>query len=234
MKAQYKEPRNIEICGVETIIVDPHNEVFNPWFCLSKETKEPATLIHIDRHSDMGDRVSLIEKTSGFKISMEEYTNNILKIDTFICPAFHYDIIDMAYWIQPEHKIEISSYGNPHFFKKPTKVDRELIKWSSKEYFYNGAIAKEDDMIRDINNTYNSLILDIDLDAFECINDNDIYKGEKRLVNTLCTLNQIRKPDLITIARSQYPEEYTPLDRVDYLENITLKGLRNIYGHKSF
>jgi hypothetical protein len=44
----------------------------------------------------------------------------------------------------------------------------------------------------------------------------------------------MRKPNLITIARSQYPEEYTPLDRVDYLENITLKGLRNIYGHKSF
>ena len=234
MKAQYKKPRNIEICGVETIIVDPHNEVFDSWFNLSDETNESATLIHVDRHSDMADyEISLESFYEEGNSGIEDYTKE-LSICSFIAPAFHYNMVDRAYWIQPENKIEISSYGNPDYFKEPTIIENGLIRWNSKEHFYNGAIAKENDMVRDINNTYNPLILDIDLDAFECINDKDIYKGEERLVNTLYTLKQIRKPDLITIARSQYPEEYTPFDRVDYLENITLRGLRSIYMHSPF
>ena len=234
MKAQYKEPRNIEICGVETIIVDPHNEVFNPWFCLSKETKEPATLIHIDRHSDMADyEISLESFYEEGNSGIEDYTKE-LSICSFIAPAFHYNIVDRAYWIQPENKIEISSYGNPDFFKEPTIIENGLIRWNSKEHFYNGVDTKQKNMVNDVNGTSNPLILDIDLDAFECVNDDIVHDGEMRLVRTLDTLREMRKPNLITIARSQYPEEYTPLDRVDYLENITLKGLRNIYGHKSF
>jgi hypothetical protein len=234
METQYKEPvynkpRTLEISGIKTVIVDPHNEVFDPWFNLSDETNESATLIHVDRHSDMADyEISLESFYEEGNSGIEDYTKE-LSICSFIAPAFHYNMVDRAYWIQPENKIEISSYGNPDYFKEPTIMENGLIRWNSKEYFYNGVNTKQKNMVNDVNETSNPLILDIDLDAFECVNDDVIYDGERRLLRTLDTLREMRKPNLITIARSQSPEQYTPKERVDYLENMTLKGLSNIY-----
>ena len=94
-------------------------------------------------------------------------------------------------------------------------------------------------LIKDLKSYNGPLILDIDLDAFECIgNDEEPCNGLERIAKTFALLRKIPTPGLITIARSQNtsshnPAEFTPPDRVDFLQRMTIKRLKGLYEVKA-
>ena len=86
---------------------------------------------------------------------------------------------------------------------------------------------------------YDFYILDIDLDAFACLEDYGYshvsgeeydYCENKNINNLKKVLKFIEfKPSLITIARSTFPDVYTPSHLVEELEQKTLKILKDVY-----
>jgi hypothetical protein len=88
-------------------------------------------------------------------------------------------------------------------------------------------------------------ILDIDLDAFFCASDYDTYeysnKGSKNyfenarrayrkvMQNTLDFIDELPKPYVITIARSQTPNQFVPSNLVNEIEKQLLLQLKDLY-----
>ncbi|MBS3079471.1 UPF0489 family protein [Candidatus Pacearchaeota archaeon] len=230
---EYTEPRVLNIAGIKTVIVDPHNEVFSYWYNLvnsSSEISIPAALLHIDKHDDLWERKNVINGED-----IDSYARN-LDISSFIAPAFHYKIIDKFFWF------------NPRKFFPRTIVDckthehENQIFWNDASSFHipRTRLSFTFLMTYRLNHHKGSLIVDIDLDAF--LDKHDAHylkyrtnrnacfrKVEKRIKGARRLLRRIKKPDLITIARSQNPNFFTPPEYVEYIEGRVLEVLGGLY-----
>jgi hypothetical protein len=80
-------------------------------------------------------------------------------------------------------------------------------------------------------------ILDIDLDAFSCYK-NRLYSArsrydelnfKQRIDLTIEALAKLRKPDIITITRSQGHDIYVPPHKVDAVQEYLLEELEELY-----
>jgi len=241
----YSYPRNETISEIPTIIVDPHNEVLPFWYL--KESP-PATLVHIDKHADTIDETLSLEylEKKGI-VDIVTYSKHFQNPGAFISAAIFYKLIDSAYWInlREDKVVKLGRWHNPDITQLVTEVNGKLV-WDVNYLPREppGIEITFEEMIRNFPKD-KPLILDIDLDAFECIEDKDykLRKYKSRGLYTLLkksrgiskrfeifeSLIQLPRPERITIARSQTPVTYTPKSKVDYLESRVLQELKRIY-----
>ncbi|MBT4166106.1 hypothetical protein HOE04_03650 [archaeon] len=239
---KYTKPRSFSVGGIEGVVVDPHNEVFEFWYNAIKSNGEdsPAVLLHIDNHSDLSGGKRIREDCR----SVRDYSRRDLDIASFIAPAVYYGLVDKIYWFDPRN-INMKVYGRNGKDNMFVDVDSngEIIwqKWGRNIYApMDEDVLNHNVLKKDLKNFQGRIILDVDLDAFECIDDAEYNwkfgnyrlldgKGNERLNKTLNLLRRLPRPSLISVARSQTPFAYTPTDRVDGIEKKLMKVLKKVY-----
>lgn len=230
------------IKGIPAVITTDHNEVFFYW---EKSGLVNTTLLHIDGHNDLGwaylkDILRKRNEMDEEEIQKQYY--NILDIAGFISPAVHYGVVSSVYWLNPHSENKTLQYMGSLSDKKrslKTRVIEEgkVIKekgfswkricWSSK--YLQPREDKEGEIITSDKlkiTAQNPFILDIDLDAFCCDRemhnvpkDYDGVNGyEERINKTLELIKKLRKPNLITIARSKGDKKVWKCYRPDAID----------------
>ncbi len=183
-----------DIAGIPAAITEEHNECYHHW---EKAGIKDATLFHIDYHSDTRHR----------KLSADFSSYQDLSIINFICAAVHKGIVSSMYWYDPYQQIPLLDMGSTKKDKRKS-LNTEVI---------DGMIRWEDDEIDEGRGYYiqvsdvkiqGSLILDIDLDAFAIKGEEEDYK--ERIDATIEVIRTMKRPDLITITRSQGPDKPDP------------------------
>jgi len=248
---EYTYPRHLTIGGIDTIIVDPHNEAFPFWYLKNKPS---ATLIHIDKHSDTLDGSRSLEylekqKETFGKVCPVAYSKYYNTHGSFISTAIFYELISDVFWICPQKNkiLRLGDPGDSTLKKWVTESDGRII-WNVdyKPRQPPGYTVSENQMILEMDPTL-PLILDIDLDAFESRGDtNHLLKtvfsfgtysllskplGVSKRFKVFDTLTKMPRPQRITIARSQTPICYAPRSKVDYLESRVLEELEKLYNN---
>lgn len=247
-KEWYTSPKETMIGSIPTVIVDPHNEVFPYWLQVKNG---PALLLHIDKHpDDWAGAPAFKEVKNGPNWSQEQiakaivYSKKKLHNSDFICPAMNKGAIDRFYWINPR---------NDYFYLYKKLNNETLLTKGGSTFWGNGHWKYPDpddrawrslsDIAAEVKMSKSPVILDIDLDSFLDLSDSfdkydQIYKNpdkpfdviDSRLRKVKTFLKQSgKKPALITIARSQTPYTYTPHDKVDEIQKLTIEMLKKAY-----
>jgi hypothetical protein len=233
------ETRNISrktsIAGIETLIVDPHNQVLPLWY--EKKNGKPFVLIHVDSHHDMFcESNSFYYQRFSFKTKpLEEYSKKV-SCGGFISGAIYDKIIGPVIHIAPKYRgiRAFSSSENEDFLSAP-EIDKNRfgLKWKylqkDNPIIPISKTVSEEDLFYLLKDKDISTILDIDLDAFHLYREDDInFDFSKRISYTEDILREIPKPEAITIARSQTPVFIDP-KIVDKVEDSCLDMLKMVY-----
>lgn len=191
-------------------IVDGHNEVLESW---RREIKPSVDLVHFDAHSDLNDGVPI------------EFSNNFSKVEIskFICVAKHLGLIKNIYWF------DLRTESIRAFENLKTVVTDGTIRWktSPKTIFLNQL-----QFLERLNGEY---ILDIDLDVFSSI-DEEIASEElihHRLALFKSSITKLAHPSLITIARSQTPVQFVPINQLEKIQSAVIKALAEHFTFRS-
>ncbi len=245
IKPVYTEPEEMEIAGIPTIIVDPHNEVFEFWYNHLHGNAVPSVLIHVDNHPDMSYGAMTFEEaakcTKDLVMTPKKYSKVFLNMEDFICTAVFNKLLSGIYWINPREEF-VTTYGKVGSSvdrKVSTYDERGIIFWQNEDDTGLGFPVYEDLSIKKFyeeletgkrQSVGREIILDIDLDAFEDRHDSIRVGYESNLEKTIDLLSKISKPRLISIARSQTPYCFTPPEHVDEIQDAVIRELNRIYG----
>ncbi len=236
VKGVYTPPsKRIAIAGIETLVVDSHNEVLPFWYNLDRT---PAVVIHIDDHSDMsaGSRTfdnAKREYPYAKIVTIEDYARECLGIESFISVAMHDGKVGAVYHIAPRHD-RIRAYGRiqkDEFIEVPkTAVESGKLKWNDGKSLPSYDELQEHELVHEINGTSHPIILDIDLDAFHL---NQVDSPEQpystRMDKVKNVLQKLPKPATITIARSQTPTTYVNPMLVHKIQTDCINMLQELY-----
>ncbi|MCA9383716.1 hypothetical protein KC909_05075 [Candidatus Dojkabacteria bacterium] len=204
-----------ELGGTPCYLFDPHNEAFKYWF--ERFYGSNALVVHVDGHSDMADTVSAQLSPDQ---NIDIYTE-YLQIDNFVCAAAHHQVVSKMYHLMYSYLgdgLRITKYDHLE-----TQVIDDTVLWQYDQY--NPPRATETELIEDVNTTQLPIIWDFDLDAFLCIDEildaeeNYIAIARARIDDMMDFLSRLKRPDLVTIAQSTYPDEWTPRDYVDEIKD---------------
>src|SRR3989338_5272248 len=85
----YFRPMNFKIGCIDSVVVDPHNEVYAYW---AKTGINKAALFHVDAHPDMYGFPLEFDGVRSKKrfLTVGDYSKKILHIGDFIIAAMHY------------------------------------------------------------------------------------------------------------------------------------------------
>ena len=222
-----------DIGGIPAAITDKHNECFYHW---QMNGLENATLLHIDAHPDM------FNAAAPFREKLDDSYYEELGTASFICATVHYGIVSSVYWLNPHSlKRRLQDMGSTKLEKDRRQLKTEpigrRIRWASRA---DKLIMGEGKIITPENIEFEKyFILDIDLDAF-CWQRNIIYytrqypdevnNYEQRIDQTIEVLRRLRRPDIITITRSQEKDRAdVPPDKVDAVQTYSIAQLRKLY-----
>ena len=218
---QYSSPKALDICGIDSLIVDPHNEALLLWASLGIQG---ATLIHIDDHDDL-------QHGAAVPLDMRESYVKEVEIAHFICPAVHEGIISEVYHVNPRTRV-IEHYSasalSTHEFNGQLFWDRQQ---GDVPFFRR---LEQHGRLHLLPGT--KTIVDIDLDGIHNMHHDDGYDCQFYLDNityTAALLRSLPRPQGITIARSQTPETYVHPALVDRLQQGTVSMLREVYRNKN-
>lgn len=184
-------------------LMDQHKWAFYIWEIAREKglIKPNATLFHVDAHLDdcpfvLEDNPEYINIT-GYE-NLKAFTENHVKIDTFIWPAFGRGTINNI--------IYVSDFLGSEPFEEWTK---EYIEGRIYDGIRVNSIKQLKDSIfqREVEPYLqdNSLILNLDLDFF---NEEDFYshspklKSDQEVIDSLTYLKNLYNWDLITVALS--------------------------------
>lgn len=230
------------IYGIPLFISKVHQEALLFW---ANKGIQNASLVHIDSHDDLGEPAP--RKYFG-KID-KKYVSKLWQ-GNFILPAVDKDIVKEIYWIYPfidsKEKGNIKYVGSKEFNAQKSACDLSIEKnifslgWENlKVRLYSGIQGGLNLMPNQIN-LENNWILDIDLDAFANLPQDNLAKvlfrkednncWEKRVDDTIEILSKIEsRPTLIDICRSQGDPTYCPPDLVDDIQDYVIEKLENLY-----
>ena len=241
-KGIYTSPRRIDICGIDTLIVDPHNEALFQWF----KVKRGGILVHVDDHSDMNDQAPLPPENFD---RLTEYIADELSISDFIATAVHLGVIDTVYHLIPKAR-KIHAYGqckmnrNGEMIREVrTRLDNSNnIVWDTGSYEWKSLGCESitvEQFLTEVNLCRKPMVGDIDLDAYLGFTGCCFYwekppTQEPRIAWTMDVLRKMKKPDVITIARSQTPTAYAPPIFIDSLEAEVVAKLRKAYSRNEY
>jgi len=227
MAKVFAEPGTLtETKGILTAIVQDHNEALHYW-----QDFADATLLHVDGHKDMSD------EAPAFPELLPDY-HNYIDITGFICAAVHYGVVSSLYWLNPHSDMaRLQDMGtSKNDLARPTLstyIAHNLILWK----YEKGLVIASDT----IKLGKEPLILDVDLDAFSCNsyvenvpeNYNARNGYEKRIKETIELLKTLKRPNLITISRSQGSDgilwRHVDPELVDMVQELFIDSLREIY-----
>jgi len=239
MHGRYTPPDRTEIKGIDTFIVDPHNEALPFWYF--GPGSYPSLLIHVDKHPDTCDGVKTLRIPKDKSKTYADFARYAkgLNPGTLILPAIHENLVGIAYFIDPREnqigRLCFTDIGGERITREDEEGKLRVRSSSGLPTIYMLDSRKA---IRDINKGSQilpgNLILDIDLDAFGCTEDQEYNRlgapfREKRFQKTFDLLKQLPKPDRITIARSQTPFAFVPPEIVSELELRVYDELEKIY-----
>ena len=216
-------------------VVNDHNEVFKHWLGL-----KDASLLHIDRHCDSFSEFI----DADLDHTTEEHSNEKLSIGNFICAAVYHKMVSKFCWYDPHEEELVEFYTGNNKLKAKAQEENEgrIIVWGAENEWsvpYNKPITLDKALNSDA-----PYILDIDLDAFACVNHGlvwesnylQVYGWKRRLEETVELLEAVeRVPDVITIARSQgfweegFGTRWVPENLVDHVQKETILKLRELY-----
>ncbi|HIG95473.1 TPA: hypothetical protein HA249_01095 [Candidatus Woesearchaeota archaeon] len=233
--------RELELAGIPTAVVDPHHHVVPFWYH-HLEGKQPAHLLHIDAHDDMF-RDGIPNSRIRRRELMVSYTKYHLGINTFIWAADYFGLLDSIYHFDPRKKPVACFKDDEHEIRARALVRSDENGWLCGIRPENSLVPRplpkpfsRENVRNRLNNSEAPLIVDIDLDALECIGRGEPCEPNlprrtyySRLASMLEFLSTIRNPTLITLARSMHPEIYVPMDRVSDIEKDVIEGLERIY-----
>lgn len=218
---------------LETVVVTDHHRVFDSW-----KRFFDADLLHVDAHSDFGDYVKLRYNANSSVTSSRD-----LNIANFICPAIHLGHLGSVYWLNPEKEDdrrnrfdtveELRDMGTVHFYPgrpRITTANDNVLRWGRHYSVVKDPIVISPSQI--VLRSGKPFILDIDLDAFLCAHTRHVYLSRKshymdKLGKTIDLLRGLKRPDLITIARSP---GYIDPKFIPEVEIATIEELRKLYG----
>ncbi|MFH1275768.1 MAG: UPF0489 family protein [Candidatus Woesearchaeota archaeon] len=240
----YTAPRQLDISGIPTTVVDPHNEVFPAWVGYRIGQKQPAILLRVDNHLDMASGAWTFEhfQKKSDTNDIDIYAKCGMRISEFTIPAVHYGIFGAVYCFDPREDgvVSFGSFSNGHFVNTPKAViDGNVLRWEGGGLFNPiGRYLSIKQLITELKGYSGPLVLDNDLDGYACVDDEDLDQHEElsarllwenRFDNTMNLLEQLPTPGLITIARSQTPQIWTSPGLIDFLEEKTISTLRKLY-----
>lgn len=164
LNAVYEPPVEIEIGDIPVIIVDPHHEVLPFWY---KKNSGPRRVLHVDNHSDSCADVPVLDflKEQRTELNIWKYVREHLNIASFLAPAIFYKLIDRVYWLDPREKTILEINHN-------VRKEEGKIRFGYFDYMPRAYPVTDEAAIRKLNQGF---ILDIDLDAFECVEDRDYW-----------------------------------------------------------
>jgi hypothetical protein len=236
MKAKDKNiTRRTSIAGIETLIVDSHNEVLPLWY--EKKNGKPFALTHVDSHNDMHCSLgSFYSQISLFKTkSLKDYSKT-LGCGEFISGAVYDEIIGSVVHILPRNKfIRLFNKIEDKDSLSSPEINKDFLglKWKYKDqknaHIPSYKIISEDKLSNLLKNRENPFILDIDLDAFHLYKEDNLNLDfSDRISYTENILRKIQKPEAITIARSQTPV-FIDSRIVDLVEVSCINMLKRLY-----
>lgn len=205
----------LDINGIPAFITQEHNENFRYWMQL-----KDSLLLHIDAHSDMGSPF-----VNGIETPEIDFYKN-LSIADFICPALYYGFVSEIYWLNPHLNEEKRLVR----YDCKAKLEGVWISWD------RNPMEEPVECIEEIHKL-KPMILDVDLDAFCCSGlvhgvraSYDAIGGwEERVCQAADFIRRLKKPDVITITRSQGTYTYVPKLLVDSVQDYTLGILSQLY-----
>ena len=247
---RYSPPREINISGIDGVVVDPHNEVFPFWWNIF--TGQPAVVIHVDHHDDMAAWAKTWENESkDGELFLESYSRH-LGIDNFISAAMFYGKVGPVFHIDPrkDHVDAYGRVGGGHLSHPELEDSFGTIIWKGiheKGKLPDPTKLSYEEFIKELRGYKGPIILDTDLDAFECVTDPG-YKDQwqisreelldivlnppdvPRLQKVVNLLSHIPRPQHISIAKSLTGSRiWTPHYRADALEFETIKEYSQLY-----
>lgn len=227
----------LAVDSVPLVFTQDHNEAFAYW---QISGLRQAHVLHVDGHADMKDYVELADQAD------EDYYEH-LTIANMLCAAAHYDIAHSISWLNPHslsHRLlYLGSKTSDDRFSIRTKVSEyDRIEWEKPSLGHYNLRFGDGKNIKfsELQIGSRPFLLDIDLDAFCCRLpvDNvpsDYYGVDnygKRIMIMVRLLTTLKKPELISITRSNGRRIFVPSDKVDEVQAVCVAALARLYGTK--
>jgi len=249
----------LDINGIKTIIVDPHNEIMPYWFMEFLRRKCSLIAVRIDAHHDMFHCCPALPAREGREMHhhlqrllpyLQQYSRSQVNEGNFTCPAFHYGVMGALYHYHPGRE-RLEAYGRasgyetegpPQTRVKSGPGGSRWIFWDGEETDLAGDEASPKtaplprrislhDFQRDMQDCLHPVALGIDLDGLYGNGDRGPVESlvRRRMAGVRAVLQGVSRPAFICLARSQTPRSYIPERAVDLVQRAVLGLIREIY-----
>lgn len=231
-----------QIAGIDTLTVDPHNEVLPLWYELSG----PAVMLLVDDHPDDGcHKESYFDRNLFFHGKLTNSSENELVEEfakevshgMYISVAVHDRKVGVFYHINPRTEVIIAhgKYKDGAFVNQIMTIkEKGGLKWDPQGHeWQNRPIHEEisiNDLVEDLKKLSHPLILNTDFDAFQNVHRDSFdtpYMPRIQFLENI--LIQLPTPQKITNARSQNPNKYVHEDLVDNIQRDYENMLKEVY-----
>lgn len=255
-------PSHVElnINGIKTVIVDPHNEIMPYWFMEFLRHRCSLVAVRIDAHHDMfhccpalparegRERTHFLEKILPY---LQHYSRAMVNEGNFTCPAFHCGVVGALYHFHPGEN-RLDAYGRvfgsatedpPRTIERSSPGEGRWIFWDGEETRLKGdekspktaplpRCLSLKDFQKDMQDCLLPTAVGFDLDGLYGNDDRGPVEDivRKRMAGVRAVLESVAQPAFICLARSQSPRSYIPAGAVDLVQNAALGLIREIYG----
>ena len=250
----------LDINGIRTIIIDPHNEIMPYWFMEFLRLKCSLIALRIDAHHDMFHCCPALPAREGRERHhhlqrllpyLESYSRSLVNEGNFTCPAFHCGVLGALYHYHPGRE-RLEAYGRasgsetegqPKTIEKSGTGKGGRIFWNGGESDLSGDEASPKtaplprrislhDFHSDMADCLLPIVVGIDLDGLYGNSDRGPVEMllSKRIEAVRPLLQSVGRPAFICLARSQSPRSYIPERAVNLVQNAALDLVREVYG----
>ncbi len=222
-ETDYQTPAIRSSNGTTVVVIDPNNEAVYFWHRIWRWTRKPPKVIRIDKYSNMEKDPNT---KPNFPLGVTFATATPTQIFHYVHKLGDQSFLDFAvrhHFIQP-----FVTGGDPDtgtfemYSHEPTR----------NPPFYR--LSEEEAVLQRQQHDPNiPCVWDIDLVAFSSVYDASHDQGtiDRRIETAEAMLREaraIQKPRCVTIAQSQTPVRYVPVDTLAYVREKTLEMVERV------